>query len=81
MFKIVDGRLYSGVLTAHGSTGFTLFAIPLSLAEVALLGQDVVNKQFIKGDAVLGAVEAAIKTRSAEIRSDYSDTPIWVHPY
>ena len=44
--------------------GFTLFAIPLSLAEAALLGQDVVNKHFIKAGAVLGAVEAAIKTRS-----------------
>ena len=38
VFKIVDGRLHSGVLTAHGSKGFTLFAIPLSLAEAALLG-------------------------------------------
>ena len=45
MFKIVDGRLHSGVLTAHGSKGFTLFAVSISLAEVALLGQNVVNKQ------------------------------------
>ena len=51
VFKIVDGRLHSGVLTAHGSKGFTLFAIPLSLAEAALLGQDVVNKHFICGKA------------------------------
>ena len=71
LFKIVDGRLYSGVLTAHGSKGFTLFATPLSLAEVALPRQDVVNKQFIKCGAVLGAVEAAIKTRSAEIRKQF----------
>ena len=71
VFKIVDGRLHSGVLTAHGSKRFTLFAVPLSLAEAALLGQDVVNKQFIKAGAVLGAVEAAIKTRSAEIRKHF----------
>ena len=38
VFKIVDGRLHSGVLTAHGSKGFTLFAVSISLAEVALLG-------------------------------------------
>ena len=37
LFKIVDGRLYSGVLTAHGSKGFTLFATPPSLAEVVNL--------------------------------------------
>ena len=47
MFKIVDGRLHSGVLTAHGSKRFTLFAIPISLAEAALLGQDVVIKHFM----------------------------------
>ena len=68
MFKIVDGRLHSGVLTAHGSKGFTLLAVSISLAEAALPGQDVVNKQFIKAGAVRLAVEAAIKTRSAEIR-------------
>ena len=44
VFKIVDGRLHSTVLTAHNRKGFTLFAIPLSLAEAALLGQDVVFK-------------------------------------
>ena len=44
VFKIVDGRLHSGVLTAHGSKGFTLFAVLIGLAEVALLGQNVVNK-------------------------------------
>ena len=33
VFKIVDGRLHSGVLTAHGSKRLTLFAIPISLAE------------------------------------------------
>ena len=38
VFKIVDGRLHSGVLTAHSSEGFTLFAFPISLAEAALLG-------------------------------------------
>ena len=43
VFKIVDGRLHSGVLTANSSKRFTLFAVPLSLAEAALLGQDVVN--------------------------------------
>ena len=68
VFKIVDGRLHSGVLTAHGSKGFTLLAVSISLAEAALPGQDVVNKQFIKAGAVRLAVEAAIKTRSAEIR-------------
>ena len=61
VFKIVDGRLHSRVLTAHGSEGFTLFAIPISLVEAALLGQDVVNKQFVKAGAVRRAVEAAIK--------------------
>ena len=71
MFKIVDGRLHSGVLTAHSSKRFTLFAFPISLAEAALLGQDVVNKQFIKAGAVRRAVEAAIKTRSAEIRKQF----------
>ena len=71
VFKIVDGRLHSGVLTAHGSKGFTLFAVLISLAEVALLGQDVVNKLFIKAGAVRLAVEAAIKTRSAEIRKQF----------
>ena len=71
MFKIVDGRLHSGVLTAHSSKRFTLFAFPISLAEAALFGQDVVNKQFIKADAVRRAVEAAIKTRSAEIRKQF----------
>ena len=71
MFKIVDGRFHSGVLTAHGSKGFTLFAIPISLAEVALLGQDVVIKHFIKAGAVRRAVEAAIKTRNAEIRKQF----------
>ena len=71
VFKIVDGRLHSGVLTAHSSKRFTLFAIPLSLAEAALFGQDVVNKQFIKADAVRRAVEAAIKTHSAEIRKQF----------
>ena len=60
VFKIVDGRLHSGVLTAHGSKGFTLFSVLISLAEVALLGQDVVNKQFIKAGAVLGAVEVDV---------------------
>ena len=69
--KIVVGRLHSGVLTAHSSKGFTLFAIPLSLAEAAVLGQDVVTKQFIKAGAVRGAVETAIKTRSAEIRKQF----------
>ena len=59
------------MLTAHSSEGFTLFAIPLSLAEVALLGQDVVNMQFIKAGAVRRAVEAAIKTRSVEIRKQF----------
>ena len=59
VFKIVDGRLHSGVLTAHSSKGFTLFAVLISLAEVALLGQDVVNKQFIKAGAVRLAVESA----------------------
>ena len=71
VFKIVDGRLHSGVLTAHSSKRFTLFAFPISLAEAALLGQDVVNKQFIKAGAVRRAVEAAIKTRSAEIRKQF----------
>ena len=71
VFKIVDGRLHSGVLTAHCSKRFNLFAIPISLAEVALLGQDVVIKQFIKAGAVRRAVEAAIKTRSAEIRKQF----------
>ena len=71
VFKIVDGRLHSEVLTVHGSKRFTLFAVPLSLAEAAFLGQDVVNKQLIKAGAVLGAVEAAIKTRSAEIRKQF----------
>ena len=66
VFKIVDSRLHSGVLTAHGSKRFTLFAFPISLAKAALLGQDVVIKQFIKAGAVRRAVEAAIKTRSAE---------------
>ena len=32
VFKIVDGRLHSGVLTAHSSKRFTLFAFPISLA-------------------------------------------------
>ena len=64
LFKIVDGRLHSRVLTAHCCKGFTLFAFQLGLSEVALLGQNVVNKQFIKPDAVLGAVETAIETRS-----------------
>ena len=36
VFKIVDGRLHSGVLTAHGSKGFTLFAISISLAKVLI---------------------------------------------
>ena len=67
-FKIVDGRLHSGVLTAHGSKRFTLLVFPISLAEVALLGQDVIINQFIKAGAVRRAVEAVIKTRSAEIR-------------
>ena len=71
MFKIVDSRLHSRVLTAHSSKGFTLFAVLISLAEEVLLGQNVVNKQFIKAGAVLGAVEAAIKTRSAEIRKQF----------
>ena len=71
VFKIVDGRLHSGVLTAHSSKGFTLFAVLLSLAEAALPGQDVVNKQFIKAGAVRLAVEVAIKTRSAEIRKQF----------
>ena len=60
------------VLTANSSKGFTLFAIPLSLAEAALPGQDVVNKQFIKAGAVRRAVEAAIKTHRAEIRKQLS---------
>ena len=59
VFKIVDGRLHSGVLTAHSSKGFTLFAVSISLAEVALLGQNVVNYQFIKAGAVRLAVESA----------------------
>ena len=59
------------MLTAHGNEGFTLFAVPISLAEAALPGQDVVNKQFIKAGAVRRAVEAAIKTRSAEIRKQF----------
>ena len=71
MFKIVDGRLHSGVLTAHSSKRFTLFAFPISLAEAALPGQDVVNKQFIKAGAVRTAVEAAIKTHRAEIRKHF----------
>ena len=71
VFKIVDGRLHSGVLTAHSSEGFTLLAFPISLAEAALLKQDVVNKQFIKAGAVRRAVEAAIKTHSAEIRKQF----------
>ena len=71
MFKIVDGRLHSGVLTAQSSKRFTLFAFPISLAEAALLGQNVVNKHFIKAGAVRRAVEAAIKTRSAEIRKQF----------
>ena len=71
VFKIVDGWLHSGVLTAHGNEGFTLFAVPISLAEAALPRQDVVNKQFIKAGAVRRAVEAAIKTRSAEIRKQF----------
>ena len=71
MFKIVDGRLHSGVLTAHSSKRFTLFAFPISLAEAALLGQDVVNKQFVKAGGVRRAVEAAIKTHSAEIRKQF----------
>ena len=71
MFKIVDGRLHSGVLTAHGSKGFTSLAVSISLAEAALPGQDVVNKQFIKAGEVRLAVEAAIKTRSAEIRKQF----------
>ena len=68
VFKIVDGRLHSGVLTAHSSKRFTLFAFPISLAEAALPRQGVVNKQFIKAGAVRRAVEAAIKTHSAESR-------------
>ena len=60
MFKIVDGRLHSGVLTAHSSKGFTLFVVSISLAEAALLGQDVVNKQFIKAGEVRLAVETDI---------------------
>ena len=71
VFKIVDGRLHSGVPTAHSSKGFTLFVVLISLAEVALLGQDVVNKQFIKAGAVRLAVEAAIKTHSAKIRKQF----------
>ena len=59
------------MLTAHGNEGFTLFAVPISLAEAALPGQDVVNKQFIKAGAVRRAVEAAIKTRSSEIRKQF----------
>ena len=54
VFKIVDGRFHSGLLTAHSNKGFILFAVPISLAKAALLGQDVVNKQFIKADAVRG---------------------------
>ena len=71
VFKIDDGRLHIRVLTAYFSKGFTLFVVSTSLAEAALLGQDVVNKQFIKAGAVRGAVEAAIKTRSAEIRKQF----------
>ena len=71
VFKIVDRRLHNGVLTAHGSKRFTLFAVPISLAEAAFPGQDVVIKQFIKAGAVRGAVEAAIKTRRAEIRKQF----------
>ena len=71
VFKIVDGRLDSGVLTAHSSKRFILFAITLSLAEAALLGQDVVNKQFVKAGAVRRAVEAAIKTHRTEIRKQF----------
>ena len=71
VFKIVNGRLHSGVLTAHGSEGFTLFAVPINLAEADLPGQDVVDKQFIKAGAVRRAVEAAIKTRSAENRKQF----------
>ena len=43
VFKIVDGRLHSGVLTAHSSKRFTFFAFLISLAEAALFGQNVVN--------------------------------------
>ena len=71
VFKIVDGRLHSEVLTAHSSKRFTLFAIPISLAEMVLPGQDVVIKQFIKAGAVRRAVEAAIKTHRAEIRKQF----------
>ena len=57
------------MLTTHCSKSFNLFAFPFSLAEVSLSGQDVVIKPLIKADAVLGVVEAAIKTRRAYIRN------------
>ena len=56
---------------AHSNEGFTLFAFPISLAEAALFGQDVVDNHFIKAGAVRRAVEAAIKTHSAEIRKQF----------
>ena len=59
------------MLTAHSSEGFTLFVFPISIAEAALLRQDVVIKQFIKAGAVRRAVEAAIKTHRAEIRKQF----------
>ena len=39
MFKIVDGRLHSGVLTAHGSKGFTLFGSRSALLRRPFLGK------------------------------------------
>ena len=52
VFKIVIGRLHSRVLTAHSSKGFALFAVLLSLAEAALLGQDIVNYTVERGQVV-----------------------------
>ena len=78
MFKIVDGRLHSEVLTAHSSKGFTLFAVLISLAEVALLGQDVVNKQFIKAGAVRLAVESAPEKVNAFCSDPSASCRSWV---
>ena len=46
MFKIVDDRLHSRVLMAHGNEDFTLFAVSLSLADAVIPVQDIVIKHF-----------------------------------
>ena len=68
MLKIIDRRLNRRMLAAHRGKHFATLALLLRLVEIALFRQNIVIKQRIQKDPVVGTVETTVKAYCTEVR-------------